>query len=110
MNLEELYAGARADTDHGARCQALLAQAHWFASVAELDPRTAEALPLPLSTTLRRIRDLPTPWVLDGGTPPRDRLWRIAQHAEPALLRLLANLGESPARERAMLPIRAVRE
>ncbi|WP_307494781.1 hypothetical protein [Cellulomonas humilata] len=79
--------------------------------MAELDPRTGYALPLPLSTTLRRIGALGREaWAFDGDEPPRDRLWRIAQHAQPALLLLLHNLGESPARERAVLPIRSVRE
>lgn len=111
MNLEELYAGAGAAAPQGARCRALLSQTHWFVCVAELDPRTADALPLPLSTTLRRIGTLVRePCAFDGEAPPRDRLWRIAQHAQPALLLLLHNLGESPARERAVLPIRAVRE
>ena len=110
MNLEDLYAGIGADTPQGDRCRALLRQTHWFSGVVETDPRTGLAMPLPLSTTLRRIRELPEPWSPESGSPPDDRLWRIAEHARPALKALLHNLGTSPARERAVLPIRAVRE
>ncbi len=110
MDLKDLYTGIGADTPQGDRCRALLRQTHWLSGVVETDPRTGLALPLPLSTTLRRIRELPESWSPESGTPPDDRLWRIAEHARPALKALLHNLGTSPARERAVLPIRAVRE
>ena len=102
MDLKDLYAGIGADTPQGDRCRALLRQTHWFSGVVETDPRTGLALPLPLSTTLRRIRELPRALGARRAGPRRDdRLWRIAEHARPALQGLAAqprNLAGAGAR------------
>ena len=42
MNLEELYKSFRTDQD----CRDLLLQSHWFASFADFDPKTGQALPM----------------------------------------------------------------
>jgi len=97
----------RAYTDRGAsgtRARQLLAQQHWYASVAEFDPKTGDALPLAFDEVLHRLvcrietKDL------------RDRLWRIVDHCRLSLEHIFASLSETPRREQAYLPIRDVKE
>ena len=107
MTLEQLYRLFPSDTPDGEDARMLLAQMHWFSIIAELDPRTAEALPQTISAVLgekaRQGQDT-------AATVLRDRLWRITEHARPSLEKLFRALNESPKREHAFLPIRAVRE
>ena len=101
MTLEELYRNYTAkDSD---AC-ALLAQTHWYSSIADFDPRTHEASPQPLSLLLRKIVEIKESSAL------KDRLWRIIIHAEQSMTTLFRNLNESPFRDHKILPIRAVRE
>lgn len=80
----------------------LLKQAHWYSLLAEFDPLTAEAMPLPLSKVLRKT--------CGQEKINRDRLWRITDHARQPMLSLFRELNESPRREHAVLPLHAVRE
>jgi hypothetical protein len=105
MNLAELYEAFRADGESGETARALLKQTHWFAVNVEFDPKTGEALPQALSAFLAKVAR-PAP---DGATR-RDRLWRIAEHSRSSVERLFRALNESPRREQALLPVRAVRE
>ncbi|MFA4943310.1 MAG: DUF2357 domain-containing protein [Lentisphaeria bacterium] len=103
MTLIELYQLLRRN---GARSEAalLIRQAHWFAANAEFDPKTGEALPQALSAFLAKVAE-PNP---NGRT--QDRLYRITEHARLSVERLFRTLNESPRREHALLPVRAVRE
>jgi len=101
MTLAELYRLFR-DKDETAR--QLLDQTHWFAAHSEFDPKTEEALPQALTAFLARVaNDRPRGRL-------QDRLYRIIEHSRLAIERLLGALNESPRREHAHLPVRAVRE
>ncbi len=104
MTLEEIYRRYGEEGAEGEKSRALLGQAHWFASCAEFDPKTGEALPQALSGFLTKLSQF------DPAGTIRDRLWRITEHARPSVERLLRTLNESPRREQALLPIHAVRE
>jgi len=82
-------------------------QADWFYHVAEFDPKTGAALPQSLSRVLAKIAHYTSP---GPGQTVRDRVWRIVEHSRAALEHLFRALNESPRREQALLPVRAVRE
>jgi hypothetical protein len=104
MSLKVLYRSARTDGARGEPARQLLDQTHWFTVNAEFDPKTGDALPQALSEFLAKVAE-PKP---NGRT--QDRLYRITEHTRPAVERLLRTLNESPRREHAILPVRAVRE
>ncbi len=104
MTLIELYQSQATDGGTGENARALLKQTHWFTDNADFDPKTAEALPQVLSAFLYRVTRSGNP------APLHDRLWRITEHARPSVERLFRALNESPRREHALLPVRAVRE
>jgi len=104
MNLRELYRSARTDGPNGETARELLEQTHWFTVNAVFDPKTGDALPQALSVFLAKVAEQKP----NGRT--QDRLYRITEHARPALERLLRTLNESPRREHAILPVRSVRE
>ncbi len=104
MTLEQLYRNYSLNTSAGMNARALLMQSHWYSSICEFDPRTADALPQPLDAVLRKMTKLVQDSVL------KDRLWRITKHVRSSLTTLYRNLNESPLREQAVLPLRAVRE
>lgn len=104
MSLVEVYGALAEDGEAGDHARRLLDQAHWYASIAEFDPKTGDALPLPLDEVLHRIRSKP------ATTEIRDRLWRIVDHCRLSLEHILSALSENPRREQAYLPIRDVKE
>lgn len=104
MGLRRVYQAFGEDTEVGAVARQLLEQQHWFGSLVDFDPKTGEALPLALAEVLRRLSHRPESASL------HDRLWRIVEHSRPSVKHLLDSMSESPRREQAMLPIRAVRE
>jgi hypothetical protein len=104
MTLIELYQSSGVSGGKGESAHELLRQASWFASHAVFDPKTGEALPQALSVFLAKVAQPPNAEML------HDRLWRIAEHARPSVDRLFRALNESPRREQALLPVRAVRE
>jgi cold shock CspA family protein len=104
MKLLEVYSSYSEDSQAGEDSRLLLAQAHWYGSIAKFDPKTGEALPRPLSEVLRSAAAV----TLEN--PIRDRLWVLVEHSRLSLERLFNALAESPRREQAYLPIRAVRE
>jgi hypothetical protein len=100
MDLEELYKSYSA----GGVGRELLAQSDWFASFAEFDPKTGDALPMSLNELLRRIASRePRPYV-------KDRFWLLTEHSREAAMRLMKSLSEEPRREHAFLHIRDVKE
>ncbi len=104
MKLSELYRLFPLDEPNSRRARNVLQQTHWFTVNAVFDPKTGEALPQPLSTFLSRVAQ-PVP---DGSI--HDRLWRITEHVRPSLERLFRAIDESPRRDHALMPVRAVRE
>lgn len=104
MNLRELYRTFGDDSEAGALSRQLLDQHHWFASIAEFDPKTGDAMPVALDTVLHRMADR------GETTNIRDRLWRILEHCRASVERVFGSLSENPRREQAILPIRAVKE
>lgn len=98
--LEQVYR----NYSQGGDAARLLKQTHWYSCLAEFDPRTGDALPQPLSQVFRKLSQPAPP------QPIRDRLWRITEHCRLSLIKLFRSLNESPRREQAMLPLRAVRE
>ncbi len=104
MTLIKLYQSQGADGQNGENSRALLKQTHWFLANADFDPKTGEALPQALSAFLDRVART----AIAGNC--HDRLWRITEHARASVERLFRALNESPRREQALLPIRAVRE
>jgi cold shock CspA family protein len=107
MVLGELYQASQTNGPEGERARQLLHQTHWFTVNSEFDPRTGDALPQALSVFLAKIARYTEPKPHDR---VQDRLYRITEHVRPAVERLLRSINESPRREHAMLPIRAVRE
>jgi len=104
MTLNELYRSYAEDGKDGDNSRDLLKQTDWFTTKAKFDPKTGEALPQALSTLLAKIAKPETGGIL------QDRLWRITDHARASVECLFRSLNESPRREQALLPIRAVRE
>lgn len=104
MSLREVYHAFGEDSDAGVAARRLVEQQHWYNSLAEFDPKTGQALPLGLDDVLRRLVKP------EETREVRDRLWRIVEHSRASVQRLFAALNESPRREQAALPIRAVRE
>lgn len=98
--LEQVYR----NYSQGGDAARLLKQTHWYSCLAEFDPRTGDALTQPLSQVFRKLSQAAPP------QPIRDRLWRITEHCRLSLIKLFRGLNESPRREQAMLPLRAVRE
>jgi hypothetical protein len=104
MTLRELYRSVRIDGPEGDTARQLVNQTHWFTANAVFDPKTGEARPQALSEFLAKFgNDKP-------GLRRQDRLHRIVEHARPAVERLFRFLNESPRREHALMPVRAVRE
>jgi hypothetical protein len=107
VTLPTLYAEYQDAKEPRALARRLLEQSDWFCCIAEFDPKTGDAMPQSLSSVLAKIsRYAPS---APGGIV-RDRLWRILEHSRAALERLFHALNESPRREQALLPVRAVRE
>ena len=104
MSLREVYRIFGEDSEAGRIATRVLEQQNWFTTLADFDPKTGEALPLGLDEVMRRLNRRPE------HTFMHDRLWRIAEHSRVAVEHLLDSLNESPRREQALLPIRAVRE
>jgi hypothetical protein len=104
MNLREVYRAVGADSEAGAISRQLLDQQHWYASIAEFDPKTGAALPLGFDTVLHRHAN--TAQTIDT----HDRLWRIVDHSRASIDRIFGSLSENPRREQAILPIRDVKE
>jgi hypothetical protein len=104
MRLVDLYLLSQSDAPSSRQARELLDQTHWFTVNAVFDPRTGEALPQSLSAFLTKVAWPPTAVTL------HDRLWRITDHARLSVERLFRALNESPRREHALLPVRAVRE
>lgn len=104
ITLIELYGSRETTGSKGDNARALLSQTHWFSIHATFDPKTAEALPQALTTYLARVAQ--------GDDSERlcDRLWRITEHARASVERLARVLNESPRRDHALMPVRAVRE
>jgi hypothetical protein len=102
--LIELYGSWDTTGTDGEDARAVLSQTHWFSVHATFDPKTAEALPQALTTYLSRVAR--------GDDSERlcDRLWRITEHARTSAERLARVLNESPRRDHAIMPVRAVRE
>jgi hypothetical protein len=104
QGLVEIYRAFSGCGGSRARAQEVIEQQHWFASIAEFDPKTGDALPLAFTEVLHRTgrrgetRDI------------RDRLWRIVDHCRSSIERIFASLNENPRREQAYLPIRDVKE
>lgn len=99
-----LYGSWDTTGTHGEDARAVLSQTHWFSVHVTFDPKTAEALPQALTTYLARVAR--------GDDSERlcDRLWRITEHARASVKRLARVLNESPRRDHAIMPVRAVRE
>jgi len=104
MDIITLYRSRYEDSVVGQQVRTLLDQTHWFTVNADFDPKTGESLPQALSAFLAKVAHPST----DGKL--HDRLCRITDHARPSVEQLFRALNESPRREQALLPVRAVRE
>jgi hypothetical protein len=104
MTLIELYRSQGDDGINGEISRTLLKQMHWFTVNTNFDPKTGEALPQALSGFLAKVAGSNTAGRL------HDRLWRITEHARLSVERIFRSINESPRREQALLPVRAVRE
>ena len=104
MSLSEVYRALGEDSEVGVQARQLLDQQHWYACIAEFDPKTGDALPLAFDEVLHRlVRRTETTFI-------RDRLWRIIDHCRLSIEHIFASLSENPRREQAYLPIRDVKE
>lgn len=102
MELSKLYSEYASKPDSVSR--QVLEQTHWFISHAEFDPRSGDALPQNLSAFLHNASTS-----LDT-RPLKDRLWRIVDHCENAVRKIIRTLNESPRREHTEMHVRYVRE
>ena len=57
MKLSEVYRAFGEDSEAGTQARLLLDQQHWYASIAEFDPKTGDALPLGFDELVRRVAD-----------------------------------------------------
>ena len=92
MNLRELYQAFGEDSEAGELARQLLDQQHWFASIADFDPKTGDALPLGFDTVLHRQTNRVET------TNIRDRPWRIVDHSRASVERIFGSLSENPRR------------
>ena len=102
MELSKIYSEFASKPDSVSR--QVLEQTHWFVSHAEFDPRSGDALPQNLSTFLHKASAPLEP------RPLKDRLWRIVDHCENAVRKIIRDLNESPRREHTEMHVRYVRE
>jgi hypothetical protein len=102
MKLGKVYSEYASQPDSESR--QVLDQSHWFISHAEFDPRSGDALPQNLSAFLHKASTS-----LDT-RPLKDRLWRIVDHCEDAVRKIIRTLNESPRREHTEMHVRNVRE
>lgn len=90
-----------------AAAEHLLARRHWIYHAGDFDERTGQMLPVPFGSVCARL-GAASDWGAAGW--PKDRLYRIVEHALGPLQEILRHLHERLVREHASLPIRAVRE
>ncbi len=104
MQLRDVYRLFNEESEDGVQARQLIRQHHWYASIAEFDPKSGQALPSGFDEIMRKL------CTLNEGSEIRDRLWRIIDHCRAAVERIFSSLNENPRRDQAMLSIRAVRE
>ncbi len=107
QSIEGIYEAIGHGSSHTSAAALLVALRHWFHELAEFDRGTGEALPRSMTAVLERLRKLriEAPHVYH-----KDRLHRILEHCNEPIFELTRRLIERLVRERAMLPLRAVRE
>ena len=104
MQLRDVYRLFNEESEDGDQARQLIRQHHWYASIAEFDPKSGQALPSGFDEIMRKL------CTLDESSEIRDRLWRIIDHCRVAVERIFSSLNENPRRDQAMLSIRAVKE
>ena len=104
MQLRDVYRLFNEESEDGVQARQLIRQHHWYASIAEFDPKSGQALPSGFDEIMRKL------CTLNESSEIRDRLWRIIDHCRAAVERIFSSLNENPRRDQAMLSIRAVKE
>lgn len=104
MQLRDVYRLYSEESEDGDQARQLIRQHHWYASLAEFDPKSGQALPSGFDEIMRKL------CALDESSEIRDRLWKIIEHCSTAVERIFSSLNENPRRDQAMLSIRAVKE
>lgn len=107
VSVESCHAALRGGGPERTAVEALLGRRHWLHGLADFDLRTGQMLPGSLESICARIRAAPPRGAGEGF---KDRLYRIVEHADRPLRKILLHLNERMVRKHATLPIRAVRE
>ena len=106
ITLPHLYMLSRRKDKDGRTARSILEAQHFFASLAEFDPRSAEPVPRPMTSLLDDIAK-----GVDGQTDGlHDRLWRICDHCGQSFASLFRAPNEEPLRVHELMHVRQVRE
>jgi len=105
-SLRSLYNAFLGDDGRAVTARSVLDQTDWFTSTVDFDPASGQEMPMSLTRFLIRVSCR----TVDAPDYPRDRLWRIVEHARLAIQRLIRSLNESPARDHAIVHYSRVRE
>ena len=107
LSAESLYRAIAHGDSMASEAVSFIGLRHCYHDLAEFDQRTGESLPRPMSSVYSNLRQL-----LQSCSQQfyKDRLHRILDHCREPLDALVRQLVQRLLRERAMLPLRSVRE
>ena len=106
MTLGQLYKDYASRGARQKKAATVLNQIDWLTCNAEFDPISGMPTPMPLTKFIFRVarRDV------TNDDFPHDRLWHLVDHCSEAVVRLIRNLNENPARDHEFMHIRQVKE
>ena len=106
MTLGQLYKDYASRGARQKKAATVLNQIDWLTCNAEFDPISGMPTPMPLTKFIFRVarRDM------TNDDFPHDRLWHLVDHCSEAVVRLIRNLNENPARDHEIMHIRQVKE
>lgn len=106
ITLGQLYKDYASRGARQKKAATVLNQIDWLTCNAEFDPISGMPTPMPLTKFIFRVarRDV------TNDDFPHDRLWHLVDHCSEAVVRLIRNLNENPARDHEFMHIRQVKE
>lgn len=109
-SLSELYKAITSETDGKDRALLLIELRTWLNKSCNFDPRSGHELSQNLDSVLLKIRTQRLNNHLPDCNVIQDRLFRILEHVNDALVSIIKNINNKTLREHALVPIYAARE
>lgn len=104
MDLRTIYSHYADPSRSDSKLHTAITQVNWLSTGIEFDPRTGDPLPKRLTAFLHDVS------AEHVNSPPRDRVWRLVEHARESVNRLIRSRTQSPRRTHEEMPISRVRE